>query len=111
VAGDGADARPAWCRVATWLWLLIPHLVSTVAFLAGIALVFHFDSNRSATGRTLGTIGGTAAAWALLATIAALILTALGRTPRPRLRIVLAHLASLILALGLGGFWLGMHIA
>ena len=48
------DTRPPRRRFPAWQLLLLPHLVSVSAFLAGIALVYAIDTNRSATSRAAG---------------------------------------------------------
>ncbi len=95
----------------TRLWLLLPHIVAIVAFLAAFQVMAAVGSNRSETDLTLAIVGGIAALLALVATIAACVLHPWRHASAKAWLILALHIMALVYALFLASDWMGAHIA
>ena len=103
--------EPAWlARPSTALWLLAPHALAALSFVAGFGLVAIAGTSRLYAGAILGATGSLLGILAIGATVLSTIGVALA-SGRRRWSLLVAHLAAVAVVVALGLGWLAMHIA
>ncbi len=92
-------------------WMLLPHTISAAAFLGSFAIIGMAGADRTDADLMLGLTGFAASAFALITTLATLILHPWGRASARNWIGLAAHIAATLAVLVLANAWLGANAA